>query len=141
MHLATHGQFSSIAEETFILANDGPIKVKEFDNLLRNQEQTRTRPIELLVLSACQTAVGDNRAALGLAGAAVRAGARSTVASLWQIDDESTALFVGEFYRELRNNKITKAEALQLAQLKLLRHPNYQAPSFWSAYVLIGNWL
>ncbi|WP_427157891.1 CHAT domain-containing protein [Aliinostoc sp. HNIBRCY26] len=141
VHLATHGQFSSIAEETFILANDGPINVKEFDNLLRNQEQTRTRPIELLVLSACQTAVGDNRAALGLAGAAVRAGARSTVASLWQIDDESTALFVGEFYRELRNNKITKAEALQLAQLKLLRHPNYQAPSFWSAYVLIGNWL
>ncbi|HIK08367.1 MAG TPA: CHAT domain-containing protein [Trichormus sp. M33_DOE_039] len=141
VHLATHGQFSSVAEETFILANDGPIKVKEFDNLLRNREETSPGAIELLVLSACQTAVGDNRAALGLAGAAVRAGARSTVASLWQIDDESTALFVGEFYRQLKNNNMTKAEALQLAQLKLLRHPNYQAPSFWSAYVLIGNWL
>ncbi|UKO96111.1 CHAT domain-containing protein [Nostoc sp. UHCC 0870] len=141
VHLATHGQFSSIADETYILANDRQIYVKEFDDLLRNRDQTRPGAIELLVLSACQTATGDNRAALGLAGAAVRAGARSTVASLWQIDDESTAFFVGEFYRELKNGKMTKAEVLQLAQLKLLHHPNYQAPSFWSAYVLIGNWL
>jgi CHAT domain-containing protein/cytochrome c556 len=141
VHLATHGQFSSVADQTFILANDRRIYVKEFDDLLRNREQTQPRAVELLVLSACQTALGDNRAALGLAGAAVRAGARSTVASLWQIDDESTALFVGEFYQQLKNNKSTKAEALRLAQLKLLQHPNYQAPSFWSAYVLIGNWL
>ncbi|MBW4613576.1 MAG: CHAT domain-containing protein [Desmonostoc vinosum HA7617-LM4] len=138
VHLATHGQFSSRAEKTFILANDGPINVKDFDTLLRSQNQTR---VELLFLSACQTAAGDNRAALGLAGAAVRAGARSTLASLWQIDDQSTALFVSTFYRELKNNKITKAEALRLAQLELLKHPNYTAPSFWSAYVLIGNWL
>ncbi|AFY48207.1 hypothetical protein Nos7524_2365 [Nostoc sp. PCC 7524] len=141
VHLATHGQFSSRAENTFILAADGPINVIQFDTLLRSRNQNQPGAVELLVLSACQTATGDNRAALGLAGAAVRAGARSTVASLWQIDDESTALFVGEFYRELKSRKVTKAEALQQAQLKLLRHPNYQAPSFWSAYVLIGNWL
>jgi CHAT domain-containing protein len=138
VHLATHGEFSSRAENTFILAADSPIKVKDFDILLGSQNQTR---IELLVLSACQTAAGDNRATLGMAGAAVRAGARSTVASLWQIDDESTALFVGEFYRELKSGKITKAEALRRAQLKLLQHPNYNAPGFWAAYVLIGNWL
>lgn len=141
VHLATHGQFSSRAENTFILASDGPINVTQFDTLLRNQEQIRPSVIELLVLSACQTATGDNRAALGLAGAAVRAGARSTIASLWQIDDESTALLVGDFYRELKSNNITKAEALRRAQLKLLQHPNYNAPSYWSAYVLIGNWL
>ncbi|BAB73869.1 CHAT domain-containing protein [Anabaena sp. FACHB-709] len=141
VHLATHGQFSSRAENTFILASDGPINVTQFDTLLRGQEQIRPSAVELLVLSACQTAAGDNRAALGLAGAAVRAGARSTVASLWQIDDESTALLVGDFYRELKNNNITKAEALRRAQLKLLQHPNYSAPSYWSAYVLIGNWL
>ncbi|WP_066384221.1 MULTISPECIES: CHAT domain-containing protein [unclassified Anabaena] len=141
LHLATHGQFSSRAENTFILAADGPINVIQFDTLLRSRNQNQPGAVELLVLSACQTAAGDNRAALGLAGVAVRAGARSTVASLWQIDDESTALFVGEFYRELKTRKVTKAEALQQAQLKLLRHPNYQAPSFWSAYVLIGNWL
>jgi len=138
VHLATHGQFSSLAENTYILAADGPIKVKDFDSFLQRQDKTR---VELLVLSACETAAGDNRAALGLAGASVRAGARSTLASLWQIDDESTALFVTAFYRELQGSKITKAEALHRAQLELLKHPNYKAPSFWSAYVLIGNWL
>jgi CHAT domain-containing protein len=138
VHLATHGEFSSRAEKTFILAADRPIKVKDFDILLSSQNQTR---IELLVLSACQTAAGDNRAALGLAGAAVRAGARSTVASLWQIDDKSTAFLIGVFYRELKSNKTTKAEALRRAQIKLLEHPNYNSPGFWAPYVLIGNWL
>ncbi|MEA5506248.1 CHAT domain-containing protein [Halotia wernerae UHCC 0503] len=141
IHLATHGQFSSRAENTFILAADGPINVTQFDTFLRGRDETQPGAVELLVLSACQTAAGDNRAALGLAGAAVRAGARSTLASLWQIDDESTALFVGHFYRELKGGNITKAEALRRAQLQLLKHPNYHAPSFWSAYVLIGNWL
>ncbi|WP_442942851.1 CHAT domain-containing protein [Nostoc sp.] len=138
VHLATHGQFSSRLEDTFILDFDGQINVKDFDTLFRSQGKT---VVELLVLSACQTATGDSRAALGLAGAAVRAGARSTIASLWQIDDESTAMFVSAFYRELKSGKITKAEAVHRAQLQLLKHPNYRAPSFWSAYVLIGNWL
>lgn len=97
--------------------------------------------MELLFLSACQTAAGDNRAVLGLAGVAVRAGARSTMASLWDIDDEATAKFVGLFYQELKDGNISKAEALRLAQLKLLQDAKYKAPRFWSAYVLIGNWL
>ncbi|HYX13617.1 MAG TPA: CHAT domain-containing protein, partial [Nostoc sp.] len=138
VHLATHGQFSSRLEDTFILDFDGEINVKDFDTLFRSQGKTI---VELLVLSACQTATGDKRAALGLAGAAVRAGARSTIASLWQIDDRSTAMFVSAFYRELKKGKISKAEAVHRAQLELLKHPNYKAPSFWSAYVLIGNWL
>ncbi|MEH2312251.1 MAG: CHAT domain-containing protein [Nostoc sp.] len=138
VHLATHGQFSSRLEETFILDFDGEINVKDFDTLFSSQGKTI---VELLVLSACQTATGDKRAALGLAGAAVRAGARSTIASLWQIDDESTAMFVSAFYQKLNSGKITKAKAVQLAQLQLVKHPNYRAPSFWSAYVLIGNWL
>jgi CHAT domain-containing protein/Flp pilus assembly protein TadD len=141
VHLATHGQFSSRAEETFILAADGPINVNDFDQILRSQDEISTKAVQLLVLSACQTAAGDKHAALGLAGAAVRAGARSTLASLWQIDDESTAEFIGAFYRELKNSQITKAEAVRRAQLQLLKHPNYNAPGFWSAYVLIGNWL
>ncbi|BAZ13516.1 TPR repeat protein [Calothrix sp. NIES-4071] len=140
VHLATHGIFSSRAEDTFILAADGPINVREFDNLLRSREQAHSRAVQLLVLSACQTAEGDKRAALGLAGVAIKAGARSTLASLWQIDDESTAIFVGNFYRELKA-KVSKAAALRLAQLKLLNHPNYRAPGYWGAYVLIGNWL
>ncbi|PZV06495.1 MAG: hypothetical protein DCF22_23750 [Leptolyngbya sp.] len=142
VHLATHGQFSSQAKDTFILAADGPMNVTQLDSLLRSRNQVSSGAIELLVLSACQTAEGDSRATLGLAGVAVKAGARSTLASLWQIDDRSTALLMGEFYRELANSKVTKAEALRRAQVMLLKqYPNYSHTGFWAAYVLIGNWL
>ncbi|ARV63042.1 hypothetical protein BZZ01_15130 [Nostocales cyanobacterium HT-58-2] len=142
LHLATHGQFSSRAEKTFILAADGPINVTQFDSLLRRRDETGSQDLEMLVLSACQTAVGDNRATLGLAGASVKAGARSTLASLWHISDKSTAILIGEFYRELVKTKVTKAEALRRAQVKLLRYyPNYSRPGYWAPYVLVGNWL
>ena len=108
----------------------------------QNQRNRNSPGISLLVLSACETAVGDKRAALGMAGVAIRAGARSTLASLWQIDDEATALFIGEFYRELAMSKTTKAEALRRAQVSFLKkYPNYSRPGYWGAYVLIGNWL
>ncbi|MGA7937218.1 MAG: CHAT domain-containing protein [Kovacikia sp.] len=142
VHLATHGQFSSQAKNTFILAADGPINVSELDHLLRSRTQAPSEAVELLVLSACQTATGDSRATLGLAGVAVRAGARSTLASLWQIDDRSTALFIGKFYHELAINKVTKAEALRRAQRALLsQYPEYSRPLYWAPYVLVGNWL
>ncbi len=141
VHLATHGQFSSKAEETFIVAWDKRIYVNELNNLVRTREQNRPEPIELLVLSACETAAGDKRAALGLAGVAVRAGARSTIASLWNLDDESTAQLMSRFYQELANKALTKAEALRRAQLALLQNPKYQRPIFWAPYVLLGNWL
>ncbi|MFE1746967.1 CHAT domain-containing protein [Coleofasciculus sp. H7-2] len=141
VHLATHGQFSSKAEETFILTWDNRINVNQLDNLLRIRDTNRPTAIELLVLSACQTASGDKRAALGLAGVAVRAGARSTLASLWSLDDESSALLMSQFYQELTNTKVTKAEALRFAQLALLQNPRYQHPRYWAPYVLVGNWL
>lgn len=142
VHLATHGQFSSSAQNTFILAADGPINVKDFDNLLRTRNQRSPEAIDLLVLSACETATGDKRAALGLAGVAVRAGAQSTLASLWQIDDEATALFIGKFYQELATAKVNRAEALRQAQLSLMKnYPNYSRPGYWAPYVLVGNWL
>ncbi|MDZ8187254.1 MAG: CHAT domain-containing protein [Nostoc sp. ChiSLP02] len=141
LHLATHGQFSSRAEDTFILAADGPINVIQFDSLLRRRDETQTQSLDMLVLSACQTALGDNRATLGLAGASVKAGARSTLASLWHINDKSTAIFIGEFYRELAKTKVTKAEALRRAQVTLLQnYPNYSRPAFWAPYVLVGQW-
>ena len=115
VHLATHGQFSSKADDTFILTWDGRTNVKQLDQLLRSREG-KLDPIELLVLSACQTATGDKRAALGMAGVAVRSGARSTLASLWSVSDRSTASLMIEFYRELGKPGITKAEALRRAQ-------------------------
>lgn len=142
VHLATHGQFSSKPEKTFIIAWDSPILVKDLSNFLQSRDQTQpNNAIELLVLSACQTATGDKRAALGLAGVAVRAGARSTLASLWSVNDESTALVMIQFYQELTNNQLTKAEALRQAQLALLKNPSYRHPMFWAPYVLLGNWL
>ncbi|MGH7998654.1 MAG: CHAT domain-containing protein, partial [Brasilonema sp.] len=117
---------------------DKLLKVKEFDSLLRVSESSRSSNIKLLVLSACKTAVGDKRAALGLAGVAVRAGARSTLASLWSVDDQSTADLMSEFYRQL-NNGVSKAEALQRAQLAVFKKEN--SPYYWAPYVLLGNWL
>jgi CHAT domain-containing protein len=142
VHLATHGQFSSLAEKTFILAWDKPIHVNELSSLLQTRDTSSIHnPLELLVLSACQTATGDNRATLGLAGMAVRAGARSTLASLWNVSDRSTALLMSRFYQELGNRSVTKAEALRQAQLSLLNNPKYKRPMLWSPYVLVGNWL
>jgi CHAT domain-containing protein len=141
VHLATHGQFSSNAEETFVLAWDKPMKVNELKELLRSRDENTAEALELLVLSACETAEGDKRAALGLAGVAVEAGARSTLASLWSLDDESGARLVSEFYRELATKAVTKAEALRQAQLSLLHDPDYRHPVHWAPYVLLGNWL
>jgi CHAT domain-containing protein len=143
IHLATHGQFSSNPEETFVLTWDSQVKVRDFEELLRSRARTRTNPIELLVLSACETAEGDNRAALGLAGMAVRSGARSTIATLWSVKDESTALLMTEFYQKLvqPTAKITKAEALRQAQTDLLNSPEYKHPFYWAPFILVGNWL
>ncbi|MEW6492879.1 MAG: CHAT domain-containing protein [Cyanobacteriota bacterium] len=141
VHIATHGRFSSNAEETFILAWDGRINVKEFDQILQPIDQNRPKSIDLLVLSACETAAGDKRAALGLAGVAVRTGARSTLATLWSVSDFATAKLMGLFYKELTQVKSTKAEALRHAQVTLLKDPQYQHPIYWAPFVLVGNWL
>lgn len=146
IHLATHGRFSSRLEENFILAWDGKIGVTKLQQVLQTREQIITGtfhippPIELLVLSACETARGDKRATLGLAGIAVRSGARSTLASLWEVDDKSTSILMGEFYHQLvTNSGITKAEALRRAQELIFK--NYQEhPYYWAPYVLVGNW-
>jgi CHAT domain-containing protein len=143
VHLATHGQFSSNPEETFLLTWDDRINIQDFDQFFQKRRVGILKPIELLVLSACQTASGDKRAALGLAGLALRSGASSTLASLWSVNDESTANLMSEFYRQLTgsNSSITKAEALRQAQLALLKNPLFDHPYFWASFVLVGNWL
>ncbi len=143
VHLATHGQFSSNPEETFLLAWDGQFGVRDFDRVLESRDRGNRNPIELLVLSACETASGDRRAALGLAGFALRSGARSTLATLWSVSDESTAALMAEFYQKLTQSGVSmsKAQALREAQLTLLKNPLYNHPYFWAPFVLVGNWL
>lgn len=144
VHLATHGRFSSRAEDTFILTWDGKLKVTDLSGMLQTVDLAKERSLELLVLSACETAEGDPQSALGLAGIAVRSGARSTVATLWRVNDKASASLMEQFYSELSQvskTGISKAEALRRAQLSILRNPEYeQQPFFWAAYVLIGNW-
>ncbi|MBD0345964.1 MAG: CHAT domain-containing protein, partial [Coleofasciculus sp. Co-bin14] len=106
-----------------------------------SREQSDRTAIELLVLSACQTAAGDNRATLGLAGVAVRSGARSTLATLWPVDDQSTSSFMVEFYQTLAQSQMTKAEVLRRSQLALLKQPRFKHPYYWAPFVLVGNWL
>jgi CHAT domain-containing protein len=141
VHIATHGKFSSKAIETFILAWDERIRFNDLDNLLKIPQQKKQQAIELLVLSACETAVGDKRAALGLGGIAVKAGASSTLATLWSVNDEATANLMGEFYKHLSSRQETKAEALRNSQIALLKQPQYEHPLYWAPYILVGNWL
>ncbi|MBD2255718.1 CHAT domain-containing protein [Nostoc parmelioides] len=138
VHVTTHGQFSSDPEQTVLLAWDKPINIRELDGWLK--VQNNQDPIELLVLSACQTAKGNKRSTLGIAGVAAQAGARTTLASLWLVDAESTAMLIEQFYKGLNNN-LSKAEALRQAQLGLLSHPQYQHPYYWAGFVLVGSWL
>jgi CHAT domain-containing protein len=140
VHLATHGQFSSQAEDTFLLTSDGRVRVNEFDRILKQTRHRGRDSLHLLVLSACQTAAGDDKAILGLAGMAIKSGASSTLATLWPVSDEATADFMKEFYRVFAAGSVSKAEALRQAQQVLMANPSYQHPYFWSAYSLVGNW-
>jgi CHAT domain-containing protein/Tfp pilus assembly protein PilF len=140
VHVASHGKFQKDASDTFLLTYDGKLSM---DTLQGNIASTtyRDQPVELLTLSACQTAVGDDKAALGLGGVAVKAGARSALATLWYINDQASSILITDFYGDLKEPGISKAKALQQAQLKLLEDHRYDHPSYWSPFLLIGNWL
>lgn len=147
VHLATHGVFSSNPEQTFIITGDrNIIGINTLSSLLNSSSR---RP-ELIVLSACDTATGDDRAVLGLAGVTVRSGS-TTLASLWSVDDVSTTTLVSRFYRELENPNTKKVTALQQAQLSLIDSLRTNPPLaelkelpphpyYWAPYVLVGNW-
>lgn len=153
VHLATHGQFSSNPQETFIVTAAGePIYVNDLAAFFQVRKAGTPDTLELIVLSACRTAEGDDRATLGMAGVAVRSGASSTLASLWSVDDRSTAGLMTDFYQTLvkslnQAERISKAEVLRRAQLQLLQssengdRPNYSHPYYWAPFVLVGNWL
>lgn len=140
VHVASHGKFEDDARKTFLLTYDGKLNM---DMLEANMASTtyREQPVELLTLSACQTAVGDDKAALGLGGVAVKAGARSALATLWYINDQASSILITDFYEYLKQPGLSKARALQQAQLKLLEDPRYHHASYWSPFLLIGNWL
>jgi CHAT domain-containing protein len=140
LHVASHGEFGGEVDKTFLLAFDGKVTMDRLDRLI-GALKYRDEPLELLTLSACDTAEGDDRAALGLAGVAVKAGARSAVATLWSVNDEASAGLIADFYRELKDPTVSRGVALQRAQMKVLSDPRYEHPGFWSPFLLINNWL
>jgi CHAT domain-containing protein/Tfp pilus assembly protein PilF len=140
VHVASHGEFGNDVENTFLLTFDAKLSLDRLNEMV-GVFRFRDDPLELLTLSACDTAAGDDRAALGLAGMAIKAGARSALATLWNINDEAAVDLVLDFYRQVKNPTISRAVALQRAQLKLIENPRYEHPGFWSAFLMINNWL
>lgn len=140
VHLAAHAQFGETDAETFIETWDGTLQINQLRQLLRQQE-IRGLPPSLLVLSACDTAQGNNQAVLGMAGLAVRSGAQSTLATLWSVNDQATATFIQLFYDGLVNQGLTKAGAIRYAQQQLIQTPAFQHPFYWAPFVLVGDWL
>ncbi|MEM9538541.1 MAG: CHAT domain-containing protein [Cyanobacteria bacterium P01_E01_bin.42] len=128
LHLATHADFKAgDAENAHIQLWDEKMQLDR----LRELGWTQENPVELLVLSACRTALGDLDAELGFAGLAVNTGAKSALASLWYVSDGGTLNLMGEFYRNLLNPEITiKAEALRQAQIAMIRG-EYQQGEVW----------
>ena len=140
VQIASHGEFGRSAKESFLLAYDGKIDLNELEALIRPRKFVG-QPVELLALSACRTAAGDDRTALGLAGVAVKSGARSAIATLWYVDDATSGALVSEFYRQLIGDaEISKAEALRRAQVKVMKGVD-EHPSRWAPHLIIGNWL
>lgn len=140
IHIATHGHFASDATQSFLLTAKGKLTLERLADIV-GRLRFREQPLELLTLSACDTAHGDDRAALGLAGVAIQAGARSAVATLWLVADDAAAVLMQAFYKHLKAPGVSKAQALQRAQMTLLKDPQYADPFFWAPFLLINNWL
>ena len=162
LHLATHANFlPGRPSNSYIQWWDQRLR---FDQLLQ-QVQFYDPPIELLVLSACRTAIGDLEAELGFAGLAVRTGVKTALGSLWHVSDVGTVGLMASFYGQLRQARI-KAEALRQAQVAMLKGEvrlqdgqlvtpvgtfllppeltqmgdrDLKHPFYWSAFTMVGN--
>lgn len=161
IHLATHGEFQpGDPSNSYIQLSDTKLRLNQLRQLGWNNP-----PVELLVLSACRTALGDEEAELGFAGLSVLAGVKSALASLWYVSDQGTLGLMTEFYEQLKTAPI-KSEALRQAQLAMLRgevrledgklitpgadiplppqlaqlaSQSLEHPYYWSAFTMIGN--
>ena len=133
VHLATHGQFGGTAKSTFIQTFERPIFLREFEQVLAQ----RIDPIQLLTLSACQTAMGNKRAVLGLAGVALRSGVRSVLATLWSVKDNEVVPLISQFYQYWQQG-LSLEEAYQKTLVEFL-HQTGSHPKNWSGFVLITN--
>ena len=136
IHIASHGYFGKSAEDSFVMTYDRNLKLGDFQSLLGNN--IKKTPIDLLTLSACQTAAGDDRALLGFSGMAIKTNALSAIGTLWSVNDAATATLMEVFYADLI--RLPKAQALRQAQLALLGDKELKHPHYWSPFILVGHW-
>ena len=130
VHISTHGQFSSAPDDTYLVAWDELIDTQDLARIFQGNKS------DLLVLSACQTASGDDRAVLGLSGVAIQAGAHSVIASLWLVDVTGGSVLFDFFYQQLAQG-IETAEALHQAQITLLESTDFNHPFYWAPFILV----
>jgi len=146
IHFATHGLLNNEhPERSGLILSLVDEQGRPRDGFLRLADVYRLRlPAELVVLSACQTALGKNlrgEGVVSLARGFLHAGAARVVASLWKVDDRASAELMKHFYQAmLRSPGLPAAAALRKSQLELLRQPRWQAPYYWAAFVQYGEW-
>jgi CHAT domain-containing protein len=144
VHFATHGVLDDrnpMYSRLVLARGDDPAD----DGSLEAWEITRlTLDADLVVLSACDTArgeIGGGEGVVGMAWSFFVAGARSTLATQWRVESDSTARLMIQFHRSLLEARgpLKKAHALRKAQLQLLRHDKTRHPFYWAAFVLLGD--
>jgi len=138
IHIATHGRFTGTLEDSFLRTWDSNISLANLENILTRRSLIFAQKIKLLVLSACDTSSGNDRATLGMSGVALRSGVENTFGSLWSANDLQTAKLVDHFYQNWIEKKIDMPESLRQAQLKLIQSGS-QHPSLWSGFILIQS--
>ncbi|MCU0542873.1 MAG: CHAT domain-containing protein [Oscillatoriaceae cyanobacterium Prado104] len=145
IHFATHGLANSTNPElSGIIMSLVDENGKPVNGFLRLTDIFNLKlAAELVVLSACQTGLGQNIQGEGIVGLTrgfMYAGAKRVVVSLWNVDDEGTAEFMAKFYQEMLQKKLTPAAALRAAQLAMLQQEKWQSPYYWAAFTLQGEW-
>ncbi|MBV1688805.1 CHAT domain-containing protein [Novosphingobium sp. G106] len=139
LHLATHASFNGGSDRSFIVSDGDIIPMAELRGMI-GRNATRGDLLDLLILSACETAVGDDEQSLGLAGAAIQAGAKSAIASLWEVNDTGTVELMKAFYANYRRGD-GKSAALRDAQLAMIaRGGDLADPIVWASFTLLGGW-
>ncbi len=142
IHIATHGEYDLVSEDTFLITgNNEKLAITDLYAMIHNAA-INGNTVDLLVLSACETARGDDRTGLSLANIAVLAGVKTALASLWSVNDAATVKLVTQFYKYWHNQRFSKARALQRAQQELIAlGKKYAHPYYWAPFILSGNWL
>jgi CHAT domain-containing protein len=168
VHLATHAEFNpGNPNQSFIQFWDGRLTLSKLRSIALQQKWSSNPTLEMLVLSACQTALGNDQAELGFTGLAIQTGVKTALGSLWSVSDEGTLGLMSEFYRSLKTSPI-RAAALREAQISLLKgkvkvangklqltdgsqvalpeaiaknaSADLSHPYFWAPFTIVGNW-